>query len=248
MNDRQLLRYSRQIMLPEIDIEGQLRLGNATVLVTGLGGLGSPVALYLTAAGVGRLIINDHDSVDLSNLQRQIIHTSAAVGVAKVQSAADTLAAINPLVIVESIGHKLTATGLDELLPRVDVVVDASDNLGTRQQLNAACWRNGKPLVSGAAIRWEGQIAVFNPNQPDSPCYQCLYPESDDQALNCAENGVIAPLVGVVGSMQAVETLKLITRVGEPLIGWVLYYDALRAEWRRFRLARRPACPVCGDG
>ena len=197
--------------------------------------------------GVGRLIINDHDTVDLSNLQRQIVHANAAVGSAKVQSAAGTLNAINPLVRVETIAHKLTPAGLGELLPRVDVVVDASDNFATRHRLNAACWRNGKPLVSGAAIRWEGQLTVFNPHEPDSPCYRCLYPQGDDQALNCAENGVIAPLVGVVGTMQAMETVKLITRVGEPLIGLVLYYDALRAEWRRFRLAKRPGCPVCGD-
>ena len=246
MEDRELLRYSRQIMLPEIDIEGQMRLGDATVLVLGLGGLGSPVALYLAAAGVGRLILNDHDTVDLSNLQRQIVHANASVGVAKVQSAAGTLAALNPLVEIETIGHQLTAGALDELLARVDVVVDASDNFATRHRLNAACWRNGKPLVSGAAIRWEGQVALFDPNEPQSPCYRCLYPEGDDQALNCAENGVIAPLVGVVGTMQAMETVKLITGVGEPLTGQVLYYDAKRAEWRRFRLPKRPECPVCG--
>ena len=247
MDDRELLRYSRQIMLPEIDIEGQDRLGNATVLVIGLGGLGSPVALYLAAAGIGRLILNDFDAVELSNLQRQIAHADASVGTPKVQSAAETLTALNPLVAVETIGHKLAREALEELLVRVDLVVDASDNFATRYLVNDACWRVGKPLVSGAAIRWEGQVALFDPDRPESPCYRCLYPEGDDQALNCAENGVIAPLVGVVGAMQAMEAVKAITGVGDPLVGHVLFYDAKRADWRKFRLPKRPACPVCGS-
>ena len=247
MDDSELLRYSRQIMLPEIDIEGQNRLGSATVLVVGLGGLGSPVAMYLAAAGIGRLILNDFDAVDLSNLQRQIVHANASVGVPKIQSAARTLAALNPLVAVETIGCKLSGEALEELLARVDLVLDASDNFATRYLVNDACWRAGKPLVSGAAIRWEGQVALFDPGRPESPCYRCLYPEGDDQALNCAENGVIAPLVGVVGAMQAMEAVKAITGVGEPLVGHVLYYDAKRADWRKFRLGKRPACPVCGS-
>ncbi len=247
MDDRELLRYSRQIMLPEIDIEGQHRLGNATVLVIGLGGLGSPVALYLAAAGIGRLILNDFDAVELSNLQRQIAHADASVGTPKVQSAAETLTALNPLVAVETIGHKLSREALEELLVRVDLVVDASDNFATRYLVNDACWRVGKPLVSGAAIRWEGQVARFDPDRPESPCYRCLYPQGDDQALNCAENGVIAPLVGVVGAMQAMEAVKAITGVGDPLVGHVLFYDAKRADWRKFRLPKRPACPVCGS-
>ena len=247
MDDRELLRYSRQIMLPEIDIEGQDRLGNATVLVIGLGGLGSPVALYLAAAGIGRLILNDFDAVELSNLQRQIAHADASVGTPKVQSAAKTLTALNPLVAVETIGHKLSREALEELLVRVDLVLDASDNFATRYLVNDACWRVGKPLVSGAAIRWEGQVALFDPDRPESPCYRCLYPEGDDQALNCAENGVIAPLVGVVGAMQAMEAVKAITGVGDPLVGHVLFYDAKRADWRKFRLPKRPACPVCGS-
>ncbi len=246
MDDQELLRYSRQIMLPEIDIEGQARLGNARVLLVGLGGLGSPVALYLAAAGVGRLILNDGDTVDLSNLQRQVVHANASLGVAKVQSAAATLAAINPLVQVETIGHILSAGSLDNLLARVDLVVDASDNFATRHRLNNACWRAAKPLVSGAAIRWEGQVALFDPRRPESPCYRCLYPEGDDQALNCAENGVVAPLVGVIGAMQAMEAVKLITGVGAPLVGDVLYYDAKCAAWRRFKLPKRADCPVCG--
>ena len=247
MNDSELLRYSRQIMLPEIDIEGQERLGSATVLVVGLGGLGSPVAMYLAAAGIGRLILNDFDAVDLSNLQRQIVHVDASVGVPKIQSAARTLAALNPLVAVETIGERLSRGALEELLARVDLVLDASDNFATRYLVNDACWRAGKPLVSGAAIRWEGQVALFDPRRPESPCYRCLYPEGDDQALNCAENGVIAPLVGVVGAMQAMEAVKAITGVGEPLVGHVLYYDAKRADWRKFRLGKRAACPVCGS-
>ncbi len=247
MDDSQLLRYSRQIMLPEIDIEGQERLGSATVLVVGLGGLGSPVAMYLAAAGVGTLVLNDHDAVELSNLQRQIVHANASVGVPKTRSAAQTLAALNPLVAVETIGRKLSPEALAELLARVDLVLDASDNFATRYLVNDACWRSGTPLVSGAAIRWEGQVALFDPGHPESPCYRCLYPESDDQALNCAENGVIAPLVGVVGAMQAMEAVKAITNVGDPLAGHVLYYDAKRADWRKFRLNRRPACPVCGS-
>ncbi|MCY4564462.1 MAG: molybdopterin-synthase adenylyltransferase MoeB [Gammaproteobacteria bacterium] len=247
MDDSELLRYSRQIMLPEIDIEGQERLGSATVLVVGLGGLGSPVAMYLAAAGIGRLILNDFDAVDLSNLQRQIVHVDASVGVPKIQSAARTLAALNPLVAVETIGERLSREALEALLARVDLVLDASDNFATRYLVNDACWRAGKPLVSGAAIRWEGQVALFDPRRPESPCYRCLYPEGDDQALNCAENGVIAPLVGVVGAMQAMEAVKAITGVGEPLVGHVLYYDAKRADWRKFRLGKRAACPVCGS-
>ena len=247
MDDGELLRYSRQIMLPEIDIEGQERLGNARALVVGLGGLGSPVAMYLAAAGIGRLILNDFDTVDPSNLQRQIVHVDASVGVPKTRSAEKTLAALNPLVAVETIGHKLSLQALTELLGRVDIVLDASDNFATRYLVNEASWRAGKPLVSGAAIRWEGQVALFDPSRPESPCYRCLYPQGDDGALNCAENGVIAPLVGVVGAMQAMEAVKAIAGVGDSLAGHVLYYDAKRADWRKFRLGKRPACTVCGS-
>ena len=245
VDDRELLRYSRQIMLPEIDIEGQQRLADATVLVIGLGGLGSPVALYLAAAGVGHLVLNDFDNVDLSNLQRQIIHTNAALGAPKVESAAQAIRAINPLVEVETVNRKLSRSALVALLGGVDLVLDGSDNFSTRYLVNEACWQTGTRLVSGAAIRWEGQVALFDPNVPESPCYRCLYPEGDDEALNCAENGVIAPLVGVVGAMQAMEAVKAITRVGEPLIGQVLYYDAKRADWRKFKLPKRRACPAC---
>ena len=245
MDDQELLRYSRQIMLPEIDIEGQQRLGNAAVLVIGLGGLGSPVALYLAAAGVGRLVLNDHDSVDLSNLQRQILHGDAALGKPKVESASRSVAAINPLVSVETVNERLSKDALEALLTRVDLVVDGSDNFTTRHLVNDACWHMRTPLVSGAAIRWEGQVTLFDARMPGSPCYRCLYPEGDEVALNCAENGVIAPLVGVVGAAQAMEAVKVITGVGESLVGRVLFYDAKRADWRQFKLAKRRGCPVC---
>ena len=245
MDDDELLRYSRQIMLPEVDVAGQEKLRAAKVLVVGLGGLGSPVALYLAAAGVGQLVLADDDVVELSNLQRQIVHANAALGQAKAESAKTSIAAINPGIEVEAIAARIGGPGLEPLLDRVDLVIDATDNFTTRFALNDACWRRGKPLVSGAAIRWEGQVAVFDPREAASPCYRCLYADGGGAALNCAENGVIAPLVGVVGAMQAMEAVKLITGVGDPLTERVLYYDAKRAEWRAFKLAKRPACPTC---
>ena len=245
MNDEQLLRYSRQIMLPELDIDGQNKLLAATVLIVGVGGLGSPVALYLAAAGVGRLIISDHDEVDLSNLQRQIVHRTDAIGSPKVLSAEITLKSLNPATEIETIDHKVTAPVLREVLKRVDLVLDASDNFETRYLINDGCWKAGVPLVSGAAIRWEGQIAVFDPRLADSPCYRCLYLEGDDEALNCAENGVISALVGVIGTFQAMEAIKLLTGVGTSLAGYVLYYDAKRAEWRKLKLSKREQCPTC---
>ena len=245
MEDDELLRYSRQIMLPEVDVAGQERLRDARALVVGLGGLGSPVALYLAAAGVGKLVLADDDVVELSNLQRQIVHANTALGQAKAASAKASVAAINPGVEVEALAERIGDADLAPLLNRVDLVIDATDNFATRFALNDACWRSGKPLVSGAAIRWEGQVAVFDPRSAASPCYRCLYADGSGEALNCAENGVIAPLVGVVGAMQAMEAVKLITGVGEPLTGRVLYYDAKRAEWRAFKLARRPECSTC---
>jgi molybdopterin/thiamine biosynthesis adenylyltransferase len=247
MNDEQLLRYSRQIMLPEVDVAGQEKLLDATVLIVGLGGLGSPAALYLAAAGVGRLILCDHDSVDLSNLQRQVVHSQTSIGRPKVDSAADTLRGINPDVTLERIPHKLHGRELEEAVARSTVVLDATDNFGVRFELNRACVSARVPLVSAAAIRWEGQVALFDSRDPESPCYRCLYAEGDDSALNCSENGVIAPLVGVIGTCQAMETIKLITGVGETLTGHVLYFDGKRMEWRRLRLPKDPSCPVCGD-
>lgn len=246
LNDEQLLRFSRQIMLGELDVAGQERLLNARVTIIGMGGLGSPAAMYLAAAGVGTLVIADYDDVELSNLQRQIIHRSDAVGEAKVTSAARTLAGINPDVTVETIAVRLTPERLAAEAAASDVVLDATDNFGTRYAVNDACWQAGTPLVSGAAIRWEGQVAVFDPRQPEAPCYRCLYREGRDEALNCAENGVISPLVGIIGACQAMETVKLIAGVGETLAGYVLYFDALYMDWRKLRLKRDSACPTCG--
>jgi adenylyltransferase/sulfurtransferase len=245
MNDEQLLRYSRQIMLPQIDVAGQERLLAARVLIVGLGGLGSPVALYLAAAGVGQLTLADDDEVDLSNLQRQIAHHYDDLGDAKVASAARSIAAINPDTALELIEARLDGAHLVEQVARADLVVDASDNFATRYQLNDACFEAGVPLVSGAAIRMEGQISVFDPRDEASPCYRCLYPEAgEDAALNCSENGVAAPLVGIIGSVQAMEALKMITGTGEPLVGKVLYLDASRMEWRSLKLSRRPDCSI----
>jgi len=244
MNDEQLLRYSRQILLPQIDVAGQEKLLAARVLIAGLGGLGSPVALYLAAAGVGHLVLVDHDRVEVSNLQRQIAHTQATIGATKVDSAAATIRALNPDTRVEPIAARLESARLSELVSRVDVVVDGTDNFATRYAINDACFAAHKPLVSGAAIRMEGQVAVFDPREPTSPCYRCLYPSAEGVELNCSENGVAAPVVGVIGTVQAMETLKLIVGIGETLVGAVLYFDALPMEWHRLRLRRRPDCPA----
>jgi molybdopterin-synthase adenylyltransferase len=245
LDDRQLLRFSRQIMLPELDVGGQEILLNARVLIVGMGGLGSPAAMYLAAAGVGTLILADYDHVDLSNLQRQIAHRDDSVGMLKVESAAQTLKALNPDVVVEPLATRLEATELEAQIRGCDVVLDATDNFRTRYAINDACWAVGTPLVSGAAIRWEGQVAVFDPRRAGSPCYRCLYREGSDEALNCADNGVIAPLVGIIGSCQALEAIKLLCGVGETLTGHVLYFDAQHMDWRKLRLSRDPACPTC---
>jgi adenylyltransferase/sulfurtransferase len=245
MNDAELLRYSRQIMLPGFGIEGQERLRRASVLVAGLGGLGSPVALYLAAAGVGRLVLADFDAVDLSNLQRQILHTTERIGLPKAESARLALAAINPGVELVAVKRSLTEDNLPGLVAGVDLVVDASDNFATRFALNAACVAAGRPLVSGAAIRLEGQIAVF-PGRPGGPCYQCLYPRDGAMDETCALQGVLAPVVGIVGSIQATEAIKFLTGLGEPLEGRLLLLDAAAMEWRTLKLPSDPACPVCG--
>ena len=246
MDDDQLLRYSRQIMLPEVDVAGQEKLLAATALVVGLGGLGSPAAMYLATAGIGRLILTDDDVVDLSNLQRQIVHSQDTIGQSKVASAAATLKAINPDVSLELVPERLAGPVLAETVSRSTIVVDGTDNFESRFAMNAACIDAGVPLVSGAAIRWEGQVAVFDSRDPESPCYRCLYSEGDSAALNCSENGVISPLVGIIGTVQAMEVIKLLTGVGEPLTGYVLYLDAKRMEWRKLRLPKTPDCPVCG--
>ncbi len=247
MLDEQLLRYSRQIMLPEMDVEGQMKLLDATVLIVGMGGLGSPVSMYLTAAGVGHLVIVDDDIVELSNLQRQIAHGQADLGALKVDSAAETLQRLNPDVKITRIGERLDAGRLDAILPGVDLVVDACDNFTTRFMVNAGCIRHRLPLVSGAAIRMEGQIAVFDSRHQDSPCYQCLYAAGDDEQASCARNGVMAPLVGIVGAVQAMEAIKLLTGIGESLRGRLLLLDGRAMQWRELRLPRDPSCQACAS-
>jgi molybdopterin/thiamine biosynthesis adenylyltransferase len=247
LDDPQLLRYSRQILLPEIGTEGQQRLLDARVLIIGLGGLGSPVAMYLAAAGVGHLVLSDDDKVELSNLARQIAHTTADIGQPKVSSAGQTLQALNPEVRITEIAGRLTGDRLENEVAAADVVVDCSDNFETRFLLNAACVHQDRPMVYGAAVRMEGQVSVFHGSRPDSPCYRCLYSEAGGVEETCSENGVLAPVVGVIGSLQAMETLKLLT--GLPtLTGRLQVWDGLRGEWRVLKLRKDPQCPVCGQG
>jgi len=248
MNDEQLLRYSRQILLPQFGAEGQLRLLQSHVLIIGLGGLGSPVSMYLAAAGVGRLTLVDHDAVDLSNLQRQIVHRSDNIGQAKVESARSNLLQLNPEIQIDTINRDLDETELQQLVGQVDVVVDATDNYPIRFAINRACVQQKKPLVSGAAIRLEGQVSIFDMRRDDSPCYRCLYDEAGSVAETCSENGVIAPMVGIIGSIQALETIKLIADLGQPLTGRLLITDGLQQEWRSLKLRKDPTCPVCGQG
>ena len=246
MNDDQLLRYSRHILLDDIGIEGQQRLRDAHALVIGAGGLGSPVALYLGTAGIGRLTICDHDTVDLTNLQRQIAHRLDRVGQPKAESARRTLLEIDPDLVVDARNQRADEALLDALVPQADVVLDCSDNFRTRHAVNAACVRHGRPLVSGAAIGFDGQMAVYDTRRADAPCYACLFPpEADYEEVACATMGVFAPLVGIVGSVQAAEALKLIVGIGQPLAGRLLMLDARAMEWTEMKAARHPACPVC---
>lgn len=246
LDDAQLLRYSRHILLPEIGFEGQTRLANAHVLIVGAGGLGCPVALYLGASGVGRLTLADGDTVDASNLQRQIGHTTARLGHNKARSLAEAVHAINPGVALALVETALDEATLGAAVRTVDLVVDASDNFATRHAINRACVVAGKPLVSGAAIGFAGQIAVFDIRQPALPCYHCLFPEqANEPELRCAEAGVLSPLVGVVGAMQAAEAVKILAGAGESLAGRLLLWDGLRAEARSVRVPRDPDCPVC---
>ena len=245
MNDEQLLRYSRQIMLPAVDVAGQQRLLDSRVLIIGAGGLGSPVAIYLAAAGVGQLVLVDFDTVDLTNLQRQILHGSHDLGRPKVESARDTLRALNPEVKVEAINARLEGAALLAEVARADVVVDASDNFATRFAVNDACVAARKPLVSGAAIRMEGQVTVFHNERPASPCYRCLYRDEGELTQTCSENGVLSPVVGIIGSIQATEVLKVLLGIGETLDGRLLLLDALTMEWRSMKLRKDPACG-CG--
>lgn len=246
LNDQQLLRYSRSIMLPEVDIAGQDAWCRARVLILGLGGLGGPAAAYLAAAGVSELVLVDDDRVELSNLQRQVIHSQEACGETKVASAAATLTAINPDVRITQVAERLQGDALQTWVEQVDLVLDCCDNFATRFAVNRACFASGTPLVSGAAIRFDGQISVYDPRQPDSPCYQCLYGRGgDDEAMTCSESGVFPPLVGVIGSMQAMEALKLLAGVGEPLTGRLLLLDGKRMQWRSLKLRPDPECPIC---
>lgn len=245
LTDEQLLRYSRQIMLPDVEINGQETWLNSSVLVLGLGGLGSPVAMYLAAAGIGELVLVDDDEVELSNLQRQIAHHSKRIGQPKVDSARNTVSALNPDVKVRTIFSRLSEEELTSLVATVDLVVDCTDNFSTRFAINRACFSNKKPLVSGAAIRMEGQVAVYDPVNPESPCYQCLYKEGDDENLTCSESGVLSPVVGIIGSVQALEALKVLASVGKTLAGRLLLLDAKTMEWRTLKLRKDPKCAIC---
>lgn len=247
MNDADLLRYSRQIMLAQIDIEGQERLLAGRVLVVGAGGLGSPVALYLAAAGVGRLTLADADVVEPSNLQRQIAHGEGDLGRNKAQSARESALALNPGCRIETLTDHLEGESMAAAVADADVVLDCTDRFSSRYAINAACRRAGVPLVSGAAIRFSGQLAVFDPRDPECPCYACLYPPdgSGDEALSCAESGVVAPLVGLIGSFQALEAIKLLSGAGTPHRG-LSTFDGLSGQWRHFRVPRDPACATCG--
>jgi len=248
MNDDQLLRYSRHILLDDIGIEGQDKLLKAHVLIVGAGGLGSPVALYLGSAGVGHITIADHDRVEATNLQRQVAHTLGRIGEFKAESARQAIAAINPDVTVTPVTQRAEGALLDELVAKADLVLDCTDNFATRHAINRACVKHRKPLVSGAAIRFDGQVAVFDAGNAQSPCYACVFPESElmEEAL-CATMGVFAPLVGIIGSTQAAEALKLVCGVGEALTGRLLMLDGRRMEWSEMKLARNTACAVCGD-
>lgn len=246
MDDAALLRYSRQIMLPQIDVAGQERLLAARVLVVGLGGLGSPIALYLAAAGIGHLDIADGDEVDASNLQRQILHGETDVGRPKSVSAADRLRALNAGLTLTVRDEALQGDVLDAAVRDADVVVDGTDALDVRYALNAACLRHRRPLVSAAAIRFEAQLSTFDARREDSPCYRCLWPDATELAAACAENGVVAPLVGLVGSLQALEVVRLVAETGETLVGRVMVYDGLANRFDEFRLKRRAQCPDCG--
>lgn len=246
MNDEQMLRYSRHILLNHFDYEGQQRLLDASVLIIGAGGLGCPAAMYLASAGVGRILLCDDDCVEVSNLQRQIGHATTAIGEDKVTSLAATLKSLNPEVVVQCYRQRFDEALAEALVPSVDLVLDCSDNFTTRFMVNRVCWQSAKPLVSAAAVRAEGQIVVFNPADASSPCYRCLYSEDAEVgAGNCSENGVLAPLVGVFGSMQAAEAIKLLSGYGKTQPGKLLVGDLFTGDWRSLRLGKDPDCPVC---
>jgi len=245
MNDQQLLRYSRQIMLPQVDIEGQQKLLAAKILIIGAGGLGSPASIYLAAAGIGQITIVDDDEVDLSNLQRQIAHHTTDIGTDKVISTQQTLKNINPDVNVIAKKQRLEGESLQNEVKNADIVLDCCDNFSTRFAVNTACVKHQTPLVSGAAIRFEGQVSVFTPGVNNSPCYNCLYSDDGEEMQNCATNGVIAPITGIIGSIQAMEAMKLIMNIGECLTGRLLLLDGLSMQWNEMKLRKNNTCPTC---
>lgn len=247
MNDQQLQRYSRQILLPQIDYEGQQRLLEGHALIVGLGGLGSPASLYLAAAGVGHLTLVDFDTVDLSNLQRQIVHRTSDIGRPKIESARDNLAGLNPDVRIDTFPGPLDDEALRLAVRTADVVLDCTDNFAARHAINRACVAERKPLVSAAAIRLEGQLSVFDTRKESSPCYHCLYREDGEELETCTRNGILAPVVGSLGTLQALEAIKVLLDLGEPLVGRLLLFDALTFDLRTLRLKRDPACPVCAQ-
>ena len=246
MTDEQLLRYSRHILLPELGIEGQQKLLSATALVIGAGGLGSPAALYLAAAGVGTIVLADGDDVDLTNLQRQILHAAESVGKPKTESGRDALTRINREIEIVPVQQRLEDDALDRLVASSTVVLDCSDNFATRHAANRACVRHRKPLVSGAAVRFDGQVSVFDLRDERNPCYHCLFPEGAEiEEMRCAVTGIFAPLTGIIGAVQAAEALKLLTSAGQTLTGRLLLLDALAMQWRTVKLAKDPSCTVC---
>lgn len=246
MNDDQLLRYSRHILLPELGVEGQEAISRGRVLVVGAGGLGSPAAMYLASAGVGEIVLCDGDTVDLTNLQRQLLHVESSLGLNKAVSGRESLGRINPLVHVQAIESRLEAEQLLSLVGDVDVVLDCTDNFATRHAINRACVRQRKPLVSGAAVRFDGQLTVFDLRRDDQPCYHCLFPEGEDVAeMRCAVTGIFAPLTGIIGAMQAAEALKLLASCGASVAGRLLVLEGLSMRWREIRYGRDPGCAVC---
>ena len=246
MNDQELLRYSKQIMLPQIDIEGQQKINDSTILIIGMGGLGSPTALYLAAAGVGHIVIADFDQVELSNLQRQIIHNTSDIGDDKVNSAKAKLLELNPNITVTVANEIMHSDNLASLIKDVDIVLDGTDNFESRFEINKACVECHKPLISAAVIRFEGQISVFKGYEVDQPCYQCLYSEQGDGRESCVENGVLAPVAGLVGTIQALQAIKVLLGLGEQLCGELLLIDGLDLSFRKVKIVKDSECPICG--
>lgn len=247
MNDAQLLRFSRHLLLEDIDVEGQEKLLNSHALLIGAGGLGSAAAPYLAAAGVGQITLVDHDEVDLTNLQRQIMHSEAMIGKSKVESGKHFLHQLNPNTQVHAIQSKADASLLDNLLPSVDIVLDCTDNFKTRQMINASCVKHQKPLVSGSALRFDGQVSVFDPRQHQSPCYACIFsPDETFEEVSCASMGIFSPLVGIIGAIQAAQALQVLIQFGQPLVGRMLLWNARTTQVDQLHIARNPDCPVCG--